>query len=209
MHALYLLCFLVGLLLSLVLAVTGQIGGHSFGVRHAGGHHVGGHHAGGHHGGAQHAGSHHATAHRGASAAHSILGFAVGVLSPISLAGAALLFGGVGLLLGSSSMALAAAIVAGVAGALAFHLLMSTLISSSTAPLSLSAEGAIGMVNASIRPDASGEVVYTLEGLHRSIPARSSTGKPIPRGTEVVITRRERGIAWVEPLIPLGDREGE
>jgi hypothetical protein len=82
---------------------------------------------------------------------------------------------------------------------------MGAFIRASTAPLQLTSEGAIGTVNATIRPDAAGEVIYTLEGLHRSAPARSEDGKMIPRGTAVVIVRREGGFAWVMPLDPLAE----
>jgi hypothetical protein len=101
------------------------------------------------------------------------------------------------------SLALLIAILAGIVGAGLVRALMAALIRSSAPPLQLGAEGALGTVNAAIRPDAPGEVIYTLEGLHRSIPAYSQDGKAIPRGTTVVILRRERGFAWVEPLDPL------
>jgi hypothetical protein len=47
--------------------------------------------------------------------------------------------------------------------------------------------------------------MYILEGLRRSIPARSADGRTLSRGTSVVILRRERGIAFVESLDPLED----
>jgi hypothetical protein len=58
-------------------------------------------------------------------------------------------------------------------------------------------------VNAAIRAQGTGEVVYTLEGLQRSSPARSIDGRALPRGASVVIVRRESGIAYVEALDPL------
>jgi hypothetical protein len=93
--------------------------------------------------------------------------------------------------------------MAALVGAILIRALMAAFIRSGTPPLELTGEGAIATVNAAIRADAPGEVVYTLEGLHRSMPARSVNGAAIPRGTSVVIVRRERGIAWVEPLDPL------
>jgi membrane protein implicated in regulation of membrane protease activity len=111
----------------------------------------------------------------------------------------------VGLLLRGQALALPLALVAAVVGAFLLRSLMDAFIRSSSAPLSLSGEGAIATVNATIHPNSAGEVGYTLEGLHRSAIARSEDGIEIPRGTQVVITRRDGGIAWVEPIDPLDD----
>jgi membrane protein implicated in regulation of membrane protease activity len=130
-------------------------------------------------------------------------------VNPLTVAAAALWFGGAGLVAaGVLSGALAGAVVpvavvAGLLGAALVRALMSALEQSSTPPLHDGAAGALGVVNAPIRLDAAGEVVFTLEGLRRSAPARSVDGRPLPRGTSVVILRRERGIAWVTPLDPL------
>jgi hypothetical protein len=83
------------------------------------------------------------------------------------------------------------------------RMVMNAFIRASVEPLSLTAEGAIGTVNAAIRENGTGEVVFTLEGLQRSIPARSLDGQALPRGTSVVIVRREKGLAYVESLDPL------
>ena len=74
---------------------------------------------------------------------------------------------------------------------------------SSVEPLSAAAEGAVGELSAAIRADAVGEVIYVLEELHRSAPARTVDGTSLPRGAKVVIVRRERGMAYVSPLDPL------
>ena len=44
-----------------------------------------------------------------------------------------------------------------------------------------------------------GEIVYLREGSRHSEGALSATGDPIDEGTEVVIVRYERGLAYVEP----------
>lgn len=125
----------------------------------------------------------------GQGALSASLGWAFTWLSPITIAGAALWFGAGGLLLEgmSSRVALAVAIVAAVIGAVIVRTVMAAFVRASTPPLQLSGEGAVATVNAAIRADAPGEVVYTLEGLHRSTPARSENGTVIPRGTPVVI----------------------
>lgn len=104
-------------------------------------------------------------------------------------------------------LAVVIAVLAGIAGAAVIRALMMAFMRASTPPLQLGAEGALGTVNAAIRSDGPGEVIYTLEGLHRSIPAYSEDGRPIPRGTTVVILRKERGFAWVEALDPLSELE--
>jgi hypothetical protein len=192
MTVIFTICFAVGLLLALVMAVTGDL--HLAHVHHAGGAH---HASGGHHA----AGGHHLSG----DALQSALGLALSWLSPVTLAGGALLFGGVGLLLRGQSFALPAALIAAVVGAFLFRALMAAFVRASSAPLSLSGEGAIATVNATIRPGSTGEVGYTLEGLHRSAIARSEDGIEIPRGAQVVITRRDHGIAWVEPLDPMDE----
>lgn len=202
MTTIYIVCFAVGLLSALLLAVSGDLH-----VAHV--HHVAGGHAGGHHVGAGHhaSGSHHAAGghHAVGGTLQSVLGFALSWLSPVTLAGGALLFGGVGLLFHGASFALPLALVAAVLGAFLLRSLMAAFIRSSSPPLSLSGEGAIATVNATIHRDSAGEVGYTLEGLHRSAIARSQEGIEIPRGTQVVITRRDAGIAWVEPIDPLDE----
>jgi membrane protein implicated in regulation of membrane protease activity len=133
----------------------------------------------------------------------SSLGWTLSWLSPLTLAAAALWFGAAGLLAAGHLPALPVAIVAALIGAFVVRAIMNAFVRSSTEPLQLTAEGALATVNATIRPDSPGEVIYTLEGLHRSLPARSELGLTIPRGSTVVITRRSDGFAWVEPVDPL------
>ena len=57
--------------------------------------------------------------------------------------------------------------------------------------------GVLGLVNSSIRAGGTGEIVFTLEGTRRCCGARSEDGSAFERGREVVVTRFERGIAYV------------
>jgi membrane protein implicated in regulation of membrane protease activity len=58
--------------------------------------------------------------------------------------------------------------------------------------------GVIGRVSDSIRDRNSiGEIIFSQTGARRSTAARSEDGAPIERGTEVVVIRYERGIAYV------------
>ena len=61
-------------------------------------------------------------------------------------------------------------------------------------------EGTLGRITVPIRPGGTGEVVYDKLGVTQCNGARSAEGTPLPRGTEVVVLRYERGIAYVEPL---------
>jgi membrane protein implicated in regulation of membrane protease activity len=136
-------------------------------------------------------------------------GWTLSWLSPLTLAAGALWFGGAGLLAeglvpaASGTVAVPLAVVAAVLGAALVRAAMAAFVRASTPPLRGDAVGAVGTLSAPIRVDAPGEVIYTLEGLRCSAAARSVDGTPLPRGTNVVIVRRERGIAWVEPLDPL------
>jgi hypothetical protein len=114
-------------------------------------------------------------------------------------------FGGVGYLLRTHSgwqapTTLALAAVGGLLGAgLIFWFLASVLLSHERA---LTAEetaitGVVGRVTDPLHPGATGEILYTQLGARRSAPARSEDGAVIGRGTEVVVLRCERGIAYV------------
>jgi hypothetical protein len=57
--------------------------------------------------------------------------------------------------------------------------------------------GVLGRVASAIRPKGTGELIYTRAGSRRAAPARTEDGESIPRGTEVIVTRYEKGIAYV------------
>ena len=57
--------------------------------------------------------------------------------------------------------------------------------------------GVVGRVTGSLLPDRTGEIIYTQLGARKSSPARSEDGSVIERGSEVVVLRYERGIAYV------------
>jgi hypothetical protein len=58
-------------------------------------------------------------------------------------------------------------------------------------------EGLLGRISSGIREGGTGEIIFSQEGIRRTCGARSENGKALPRGTEVVITRYEKGIAYV------------
>jgi hypothetical protein len=116
-------------------------------------------------------------------------------------------FGGSGWVLYSSAglapaLALIAATVIGVAGGAAvFLFLVKVLLKSQRFmdPASSRIEGTVARVSMAIRADGTGEIVFSRDGTRRSEGARSATGAPIDAGTEVVVVRYERGLAYVEP----------
>jgi hypothetical protein len=57
--------------------------------------------------------------------------------------------------------------------------------------------GVVGHVSAPIRAAGTGEIVYEQMGALRSAPARSEDGEPIPKQEEVFVVRYEKGIAYV------------
>jgi len=57
--------------------------------------------------------------------------------------------------------------------------------------------GVVGHVSAPIRAAGTGEIVYEQMGALHSAPARSEDGQPIPKQEEVFVVRYERGIAYV------------
>ncbi len=57
--------------------------------------------------------------------------------------------------------------------------------------------GVLGSVTVPIRAGGTGEIVYSQQGTRRSAGARSEDAAAIPRGSEVVVTRYEKGIAYV------------
>ena len=57
--------------------------------------------------------------------------------------------------------------------------------------------GVVGIVSSPIRADGVGEIIYEQMGARRSAPARSEDGVAIPKQEEVYVVRYEKGVAWV------------
>lgn len=57
--------------------------------------------------------------------------------------------------------------------------------------------GVLGRVSSAIRAGGTGEMIYAQMGTRRVCGARSDDGSAISKGTEVVVTRYEKGIAYV------------
>jgi hypothetical protein len=114
-------------------------------------------------------------------------------------------FGGAGYLLTRYSgvwvgFGLLASITSGlIGGCIVFLFLSRVLISEEENMDSADYEmvGVLGRISSSIREGGTGEIVYTQMGTRRVCGARSDNGVAIAKGTEVVVTRHEKGIAYV------------
>lgn len=184
----YLICFGVGLVLSIVSAVGG-LGHLHFGHAHL-------------HFGHPAARAVHVPA-RGGGVSHS------GNISPINgftLMAFLCWFGGTGYLLHHLSRLLAPivlglSVVSGAVGAwLVFLFLSRVLLPHEHA---LTAEetqivGALARVSSPIRAGGIGEIIFSQNGARRCCPARSEDQDLIAKESEVVVMRYERGVAYVQ-----------
>jgi membrane protein implicated in regulation of membrane protease activity len=59
--------------------------------------------------------------------------------------------------------------------------------------------GVLGRVTSAVQGSGTGEMIYSQAGVRRAASIRSDSGGPLAKDTEVVVTRYERGIAYVRP----------
>ena len=115
-------------------------------------------------------------------------------------------FGGTGYLLiqHSSLVAIAClsiAIAAGLAASWIVFRFMSRLLQNPSAEMNdwdYRHEGSVAKVSMTIPAEGTGEIIFEQHGVRRSAGARSEDGSPIEKGAEVVISRYEKGIAYVQ-----------
>jgi membrane protein implicated in regulation of membrane protease activity len=195
---LYLTCFVVGFLLSGASVLMGSLHPHLHLHLPSGGHvhvpHVP------HVGHAPHAGHAPQGGARGATSSTDLPWVNFGTVTAFLA-----WFGGAGYLLTRYShlvavLSLLVAIAAGLIGAALVFVLVSKLLVASERPLldsDFEMVGVLGRVSNSIREGGTGELIYSQAGSRRVCGARSDTGMAIPKGAEVVVTRYERGLAYV------------
>jgi membrane protein implicated in regulation of membrane protease activity len=185
----YLTCFIVGLALSVLSFVMGGLRWHIPHLPHAVGH-----------------------GHTGRAAA----GPQISPFNFMTLTAFLTWFGGMGFLISrySSLWFLAGVLFAtavGVVGAaIIFVFMTKVLLSKDEAmdPADYEMVGVLGRICSPIREGGTGEILYSQAGTRRVCGARSDGGAAIAKGTEVVVTRYERGIAYVQPWEQLaGDEE--
>jgi membrane protein implicated in regulation of membrane protease activity len=166
-------CFVVGSVFSLVSFLMGHMHVHVH-------HHVGGH-------------------------AHAS-GGGVSPFNPSTIAAFLVWFGAAGYLAMAYygtwfGVALGVAIVSGlIGGSIIFWFLAKFLMGydKELDPADYEMVGVLGSVSGTIRERGTGEILYSREGVRKAAVARSEEGRAIPRGTEVVVTRYEHGIAYVK-----------
>ena len=177
----YLICFGVGLTLS-VLSFAGGFGHFHLGHLHTGNLHVG------------------HQAHTGHPSSNGI--------SPFNMFTAMSFlcwFGGAGFLLTRYRFAIvqvtfATAVVIGLAGAaLIFGFLTRVLLPRERTMLPEDTDmcGVVATVSSELSPNGLGEILFSLDGTRRGAAARSEDGQPIPRNSQVLVMRYERGVAYV------------
>lgn len=178
----YLVCFLVGFFLSLFSFMAGSAHGHP---------HL--HVARGMHG--------HGPGGRGGKGSQA---------SPVNFGTIAAFlawFGGTGYLLSRFSsiwalLALGIAVVSGLGGAaVIFWFLFKVLLAHERDldPADYEMAGVLGHVSSAVHAGGTGEMIFSQNGVRRSASIRNETGEAIAKGIEVMVTRYEKGIAYVRP----------
>jgi membrane protein implicated in regulation of membrane protease activity len=101
------------------------------------------------------------------------------------------------------------ALFAGFVAALLLALFLRKLLEGERVmdPADYRLQGTLARVTVSIPATGVGEIIFIMAGARRSEAARSATGQPLARGTEVVILHHARGVAAVQPWRELLGRE--
>jgi membrane protein implicated in regulation of membrane protease activity len=204
--ALYLGCFVVGLLLTLVSLLAGSVHVH---MPHLHFGHGAGLHGGHGHGpgmgpriGVRSAGAH------GAHAQVPIINFAT-VVAFLAW------FGATGYVLThfhpvQVALGLVFSMIGGLTGAGIVFWFLAKLVAHDNTMQSADYDmiGVLGKVNVSIRPGGTGEIIFSLAGTRRCCGARSDdSNSAIAKGEEVVVTRYEGGLAYVKKWEELAGEE--
>ncbi|HLJ88132.1 MAG TPA: hypothetical protein VKZ53_15020 [Candidatus Angelobacter sp.] len=214
----YLVCFVVGVAFSFVVFFSGALHLHLHLPKHF---HVGSFHAvGGAHSVGHASGGHIAkggVAKGGAAKGGDAKGGAhFSFFNPMTMAAFLAWFGGCGYLLLRFEhiwifAGLAIATGAGLVGAgIVFWFVAKVLMANERDldPLDYEMVGVLGRVSNSIRAGGTGEIIFQQAGALVPSAARSENGEPLVKGEEVVVTRYERGIAYVRRWQDFADSAG-
>jgi membrane protein implicated in regulation of membrane protease activity len=194
----YLVCFVVGFFLSALMFLGGSLHLH---FPHF-------HFHGTAHG---HLGGTHAPSHGG------VRGSQISPFNLMTLTAFLAWFGGTGFLLTRHSAvwfwaALGISILSGTGGAAIIYLFLGRILThpdEALDPADYEMVGVLGRLSMPIREGGTGELIYSQAGTRRVCGARAEDGSAIPKTTEVVVTRYERGIAYVRPWSELAGEESE
>jgi len=202
----YLICFAVGFCFSFFSFLFGSSRFGKLHLPHFHGHGVG--HVPVAHGPVAHgpvAGHAGAQAPAPAQGGHAVRGVSLSPFNPPAIAAFLAWFGGTGYLLTRFSAfwvgsILLLAVIAGLAGgAIIFFFLAKVLMSDQQFldPADFEMVGVLGKLSVPIREGGTGELIYSQMGTRRVCGARTDDGSAIAKGSEVVVTRYEKGIAYV------------
>jgi len=199
----YLTCFAVGFLLSAISFIAGGLRWqlHLPHLPHGGGHIAAGH-----------APVAHGSAVNSAPAGHHP---PVSPFNFITLTAFLAWFGGTGFLITRFSsiwfaLGLLIAFGAGLFGAaIVFLFLTRVLISHEENMDSADYEmvGVLGRISMPIRENGTGEIIYSQAGTRRTCGARSENGNALEKGEEIVVTRYDKGIAYVRRWEEMNNEE--
>jgi len=185
----YLICFALGLAFSLLSFLAGGLRWHLH-LPHL-----------------PHAGTAHLPSGHGSTAGKGV-GAQAGHISPfnfVSLTAFLAWFGGTGFLLTRFwtvwfVMGLGIALLSGAVGAGIIYLFLTKVLMSSEDdpdPADYEMTGVLGSISVPIREGGTGEIIYSQAGTRHTCGARTEDGSAIAKGSEVVVTRYEKGIAYV------------
>jgi membrane protein implicated in regulation of membrane protease activity len=202
----YLVCFALGFVFSLLSFLLGGLDWHlpfHAHVPHLGGPSV-------HVGHGMHAG--HASAGHGHSGGS---GLDISPFNPVTLAAFLAWFGGTGYLLTRFwsvwfVMGFGIALLSGLAGAGCIFLFLSKVLMSrgeNLDPTDYEMIGVLGRISVPIRETGTGEIIYSQGGTRRTCGARAENHTAIAKGSEVLVTRYEKGIAYVRPWDEMSGEE--
>jgi membrane protein implicated in regulation of membrane protease activity len=102
------------------------------------------------------------------------------------------------------------ALLSGLAGAGCIFLFLGKVLTSRGE--NLDAEdyemiGVLGRISVPIRETGTGEIIYSQGGTRRTCGARAENHAAIAKGSEVLVTRYEKGIAYVRPWDEMSGEE--
>jgi hypothetical protein len=108
-------------------------------------------------------------------------------------------------------LALGVAFLSGVGGATAMFLFLVKIVLADEKPLDpadYEMIGVLGRVSSPVRQGGTGEMIFSQAGSRRAAAIRSENGETISKGEEVVVTRFERGVAFVRRWEELSETGG-
>jgi membrane protein implicated in regulation of membrane protease activity len=152
--------------------------------------------------------------HHGPTHSHD---HASSVFNPLTVAAFLAWFGGAGYLLTRFSTVwvvtgFGLSIFAGLVGASIIFWFMNKVLTHPEQfldPADFEMTGVLGRISVPVRAGGTGELIYSQAGTRRSCGVRSEDGGAILKGTEVVVTRYEKGIAYVRLWSEMAGEEAE